>query len=185
MKIQNTKFDDVKIIEFDAFGDDRGIFAETWSEIYREQLHKLPNWVQDSFSISNRKGTVRGLHFQIPPGEQFKLVRVVKGSIFDVVVDIRHGSPTFGEHFSIILNADNRCQLLISPSYAHGFCTLEDDTQVFYKLSGLYSPDTYFGVQWNDPALHIDWPIKPDEAILSEKDKLLPPLANLPPVFTE
>lgn len=183
MKVIDTTFEDVKIIEFDAFGDDRGLFAETWSENYLEQLQETPIWVQDSFSISNNKGTVRGLHFQTPPAGQIKLVRPVKGSIFDVVLDVRHGSPTFGQHYSVVLSAGDRRQLLVPPSYAHGFCTLEDHTEIFYKLSGFYSPENYLGVFWNDPALGIDWPVKPEDAILSDKDQLLPPLADLPPVF--
>ena len=183
MKVLNTPFEDVKIIEFESFSDDRGVFAETWSTAYVDQLCEKTDWVQDSFSISKKKGTVRGLHFQTPPSHQIKLVRPVKGSIFDVVVDVRRGAPTFGKHFSIILTAGENRQLLIAPSYAHGFCTLEDDTEVFYKLSGLYSPEKYYGIQWNDPALNIDWPLKAEDAILSDKDKKLLPLSELPPVF--
>ena len=184
MKVLNTKFEDVKIIRFDTFDDDRGVFAETWSESFKEHLQTEPNWVQDSFSISKKSGTVRGLHFQTPPAQQFKLVRPIRGSIFDVVLDVRHDSPTFGHHYSVILTARDNQQLLIPPTYAHGFCTLENDTEVFYKLSGRYTPANYLGVKWNDPALGIDWPIKSREAVLSERDKWLPSLAELPPVFT-
>jgi len=183
MRLLDTPFEDVKVIEFDAFSDERGLFAETWSESYSGQLDEMPVWVQDSYSVSRNKGTVRGLHFQTPPAEQIKLARPVKGSIFEVVVDVRHGSATFGQHFSMVLSAGDQRQLLIPACYAHGFCTLEDDTEVFYKLSGLYSPENYYGIQWNDPALNINWPVKAEDAILSEKDRQLRPLADLPPVF--
>ena len=185
MNVFDTTFDDVKILEFETFGDERGLFAETWSENYLPHLSMAPNWVQDSFSLSKNKGTVRGLHVQTPPGEQIKLVRPVRGSIFDVVVDVRHGSPTFGQHISVTLTAGDKRQLLVPPHYAHGFCTLEDDTEIFYKLSGLYSPENYIGILWNDPALKIDWPVCVEGAILSDKDQVLPPLADIPPVFTD
>ena len=184
MRVVDTLFNDVKVIEFPYFTDNRGVFAETWSASFSKNFPEKPQWLQDSFSISKQKGTVRGLHFQTPPYHQIKLVRVVKGSIFDVVVDIRHGSRTFGKHFSMTLKAGDNRQLLIAPSYAHGFCTLEDNTEVFYKLSGIYNTECYFGIQWNDPELNIDWPISQQDAVISEKDKLLPPLAELPPVFS-
>jgi len=185
VNVLDTTFPDVKILTFETFGDERGLFAETWSENYRDQLPLSPNWVQDSFSISRHKGTIRGLHVQTPPGEQIKLVRPIRGSIFDVVVDIRHGSPTFGQHFSVTLTAGDNRQLLIPPHYAHGFCTLEDDTEIFYKLSGLYHPETYIGIRWDDPALKIDWPVSTQDAVLSDKDQILPMLADLPSVFTD
>jgi dTDP-4-dehydrorhamnose 3,5-epimerase len=133
--------------------------------------------------LSRQAGVVRGLHFQTQPFAQHKLIRVTRGRIFDVAVDIRAGSPTYGRHVAVTLTADDSAQLLIPIGFAHGFCTLEPDTEVIYKVSMPYSPEHDTGIFWNDPALGITWPIEPAAAILSDKDKRNPVLAETPSFF--
>jgi len=164
--------------------DNRGFFSETWNRQTLADNGFDQDFVQDNHSLSVEKGVVRGLHFQVPPVPQGKLVRVVRGSIFDVAVDLRRGSPTFGQHVSAILSADNWHQLYIPVGFAHGFCTLEPNTEVVYKVTGYYSRECDKGVLWNDPAIGIEWPVAAAEAILSEKDKAQPRLAELPEHFT-
>jgi dTDP-4-dehydrorhamnose 3,5-epimerase len=139
--------------------------------------------VQDNQSISAKKGTLRGLHFQKPPRAQGKLIRVLRGSIFDVAVDIRRGSPSFGRHVAVTLDAISGTQLWVPAGFLHGFCTLEDDTEVFYKVSEYYSPEHDAGVYWNDPDLEIDWPVILETVVLSERDRRLPRLSELPEFF--
>ena len=139
------------------------------------------DFVQDNQAFSARRGTVRGLHFQTAPHPQAKLVRVLRGAIFDVAVDIRPGSPTFGRWAGAELTAEGGEQLFVPRGFAHGYCTLTDDTELFYKVDGLYAPQTEGGVLWNDPDLGIDWPIT-GEAVLSDRDRTLPRLKDLPPV---
>lgn len=126
---------------------------------------------------------MRGLHFQKPPHAQGKLVRVARGAIFDVAVDIRRGSPTYGRHVTAVLSAENWAQLWVPAGFAHGFCTLEPDTEVLYKVTDYYTPECDCGLRWNDPELGIEWPVKRDEAIVSDKDRSHPALADLEPVF--
>jgi dTDP-4-dehydrorhamnose 3,5-epimerase len=183
MQVLDTPFPEVKIFQLNTHSDKRGLFVETWNQDCLNQLDKMPEWRQDFFSISLKKGTVRGLHFQAPPADQCKLVRASKGSLFDVIVDIRHGSPTYGEHCSIILKADDYQQLFIPSGFAHGFCTLEDNTEVMYKISGSYAPEQSGGIFWNDPDLGIDWPVDASEAVLSEKDRTRPEFKGFPIVF--
>lgn len=169
----------VKLIRPKRFGDHRGYFAETYS------LAKLLaggidlTFVQDNESLSAEAGTVRGLHFQTPPHAQDKLVRCVKGVVLDVAVDIRKGSPTFGQHVAVELSAENGDQLLVPVGFAHGFATLTPDALVMYKVTDVYAPDCDAGIIWNDPALGIDWRIDADNATLSAKDKVHPTLADL------
>jgi len=184
MQILDTPFQEVKIIRLDVHADERGLFAETWNADFMKRLPDSPDWVQDSFSVSAKKGTVRGLHFQSPPAEQAKLVRVSRGSLLDVVVDIRQGSPTFGLSYCIVLKAGEHRQLYIATGFAHGFCTLEDDTEITYKLAGPYAPPLSGGILWNDPDLDIDWPVSEADAILSDKDRALPRLKDSPALFT-
>ena len=175
---------DVKVLAPKIFRDDRGFFSETYNKAALADLGLDEDFVQDNHSLSRRAGVVRGLHFQIAPQPQGKLIRVTRGAIFDVAVDIRHGSPTFGQHVSRVLSAENWEQLWVPVGFAHGFCTLQPDTEVVYKVTGLFSPDFDRGLLWNDPDLGIDWPVPPDGPTLSEKDKVQPRLSELPAYFT-
>ncbi len=163
--------------------DHRGFFSETYNKRVLAEAGFDKEFVQDNHSLSRDQGVVRGLHFQIPPHAQDKLVRVIRGRIFDVAVDIRKGSPTFGQHVAVELSAENWRQLLIPAGFAHGFCTLEPDTEVIYKVTAHYAPEHDKGLLWNDPALGIDWPIKPEQAIISDRDRAHPPFAALPDYF--
>ena len=141
------------------------------------------DFVQDNHSFSAKKGTVRGLHFQTPPVAQHKLVRVVRGSVFDVVVNLRQSSFSYGRHVSVSLSAAAWNQVFVPIGFAHGFMTLEDDTEVIYKVSDYYSPDHDKGLLWNDPALGIQWPLPAKEVLLSERDRVRPRLAELESPF--
>jgi dTDP-4-dehydrorhamnose 3,5-epimerase len=182
--IEATDIPDVLLIAPPKYGDDRGFFSETFRGAWFEEAGTSLDFVQDNHSLSADTGTVRGLHFQIPPHAQDKLVRVVRGAVLDVAVDIRVGSPTFGQHVAEVLSAENWRQLLVPKGFAHGFCTLEPDTEVLYKVTAYYAPDHDKGLLWDDPALGIDWPVDGDRAVLSDKDRLHPPLADLPAYFT-
>lgn len=160
-------------------GDARGWFSETWRKDQFREAGIDVDFVQDNASFSGEKGTVRGLHFQTAPFSQAKFVRVISGRILDVVVDIRPGSSTYGQHVTVELSASNGKQLFIPEGFAHGFCTLEADTHIAYKVSAYYSPAYDSGIRWNDPSLGIAWPIKEADAILSEKDKKLPFLKRI------
>jgi dTDP-4-dehydrorhamnose 3,5-epimerase len=165
------------------YEDSRGYFAELYSqERFREA--GIPDvFVQDNFSLSEKPGTIRGLHFQLPPHEQSKLVRVSRGRIFDVVVDLRPFSPTYKAHVSAELSKENETQIYVPAGFAHGFCTLEPDTEVVYKVSAAYAPQSEAGILWSDPELNIAWPFAPDAVTISEKDRNLPLLKEVGPVF--
>jgi dTDP-4-dehydrorhamnose 3,5-epimerase len=152
---------------------------ETWSQEAFLELGVRAHFVQDNQSLSVRAGTVRGLHFQTPPWAQAKLVRVLQGSVFDVAVDLRAGSPDYGRWCGVTLSAAASDQLYIPRGFAHGFMTLEPDTVVAYRVDAPYAPACDAGILWNDPAIGIDWPIDASRAILSSKDAALPPLATL------
>ncbi|WP_334161484.1 dTDP-4-dehydrorhamnose 3,5-epimerase [Phenylobacterium sp.] len=162
-------------------GDARGWFSETWSRRAFESAGLSVDFVQDNQAFSARKGTIRGLHFQAAPHAQAKLVRVLKGAIFDVAVDVRPGSPTYGQWAGATLTAEVGEQLFVPRGFAHGYCTLTDDTELFYKVDGLYAPQTEGGLLWNDPDLAIAWPLD-GEPVLSDKDRVLPRLKDLAPV---
>lgn len=183
MHVFETNLSGVKRVQTRCFEDQRGFFSETYN-VRQFADHGIDaDFVQDNHSFSRRRGTIRGLHFQIPPHAQAKLVRVLRGAIYDVAVDLRTVSPTYGRSVSVELSAENREQLFIPAGFAHGFCTLEDDTEVLYKVDAYYAPDCERGLLWNDPALNIDWPVDEAKAILSDKDRTYPPLSDLPAYF--
>ena len=165
------------------FGDVRGHFGETFSRRDFAALGISEDMVQDNQSCSVRPGTVRGRHFQVPPRAQAKLVRVLRGRILDIAVDIRHGSTTYGQHVTAELSAENGLMLYVPVGFAHGFATLEPNTEVAYKVSDTYAPDCDRGLAWDDPALGIAWGVAPDAAVLSDKDRRHPRLADLGQVF--
>jgi dTDP-4-dehydrorhamnose 3,5-epimerase len=171
------------LIALRPFADARGAFAETYSRRDFRALGIAEEFVQDNHSLSRQAGTVRGLHFQAPPHAQAKLVRVLRGRILDVAVDLRAASPTFGRHIAVELAAEDARMLYIPVGFAHGFATRAPDTEVAYKASAPYAPEADRGLAWDDPALGIAWGVAPQEAILSDKDRRLPRLAALGPVF--
>lgn len=177
MKITETEIKGVFLIEPVVRGDSRGYFMESFlkDKFCREVADTV--FVQENESFSNR-GVVRGLHYQLPPAAQSKLIRVVTGKILDVAVDIRRESPTFGGHIITELSSENKCQLFIPRGFAHGFSVLEDNTIVQYKTDNYYSPENEAALLWSDPALGIDWGLEHEEIILSEKDKNHPPLSD-------
>lgn len=182
--VQPTALDGVVLIRPIRHMDSRGFFSEVYSRTALAEHGIEINFVQDNHARSERAGTVRGLHFQTPPFAQDKLVRVVRGAILDVAVDIRAGSPTFGKHVSAVISAAEWNQILVPKGFAHGLVTLEPDTEVLYKVSVPYSPEHDKGLLWNDPALGIAWGVTEDRAMLSDKDRRHPRLADLPRYFT-
>jgi dTDP-4-dehydrorhamnose 3,5-epimerase len=183
MQIAETEINDVKLLKPVRYSDQRGFFSEVFKESELQQHGIDVHFVQDNHSLSASKRVVRGLHFQIPPFAQAKLLRVMAGSIFDVAVDIRWGSPSFGRHIAVVLSAAEWNQIFIPEGFAHGFCTLEPNTEVIYKVSSYYSAEHDRGLAWNDPALGITWPLTADQGILSDKDRKHPVLADLPRYF--
>jgi len=183
MKIEALNIPEVKLITPPKFGDSRGFFSETWSAAKLSARGFNESFVQDNQSLSAQVGTIRGLHCQVAPSVQGKLVRVIKGAIWDVAVDIRHGSPTFGQYAAAVLSEENWAQLWIPGGFLHGFCTLEPDTEVSYKVTGDYDRAAERAVIWNDPDLALPWPVAPGAALLSDKDKVLPRLAECEPWF--
>mgnify|MGYP002661669750 FL=1 len=183
MNFIRTNIPDVIIIEPTVHGDHRGYFVETFRADKLEAFlgYKL-NFGQDNESKSS-KGVLRGLHYQLPPHAQTKLVRVISGRVLDVAVDIRKNSPTFGQHIAVELTADNKRQLLVPRGFAHGFVVLEDDTIFAYKVDNYYSPECDRGIAFNDPALNIDWMLKTEELKLSDKDTTQPKLNETNDLF--
>jgi dTDP-4-dehydrorhamnose 3,5-epimerase len=181
--VQPFAIDAVKLIQVPKFGDDRGFFSETYNKRAFAEAGIEIAFVQDNHAYSAQPDTVRGLHFQTPPYAQDKLVRVVRGAILDVAVDLRQGSPTYGQHVTAEISADKWNQILVPVGFAHGLRTLEPDTEVIYKVSNFYAPEHDKGLLWNDPDLGIDWGIHGDTAHLSEKDSQHPRLADLPLYF--
>ncbi|MDY0029165.1 MAG: dTDP-4-dehydrorhamnose 3,5-epimerase [Pseudobdellovibrionaceae bacterium] len=175
-KVSIAPFEDVIVITPQCFEDHRGNFVESYNRKDYENIGITNEFVQDNQSLSFKKGTIRGLHFQKAPYAQAKLVRALTGSAYDVVVDVRKKSPTFGKWAGVVLDAKTHQQIYIPEGFAHGFCALEDQTIMNYKVSAFYSKDHDRGIFWNDPALAIDWPLNKEDAILSDKDKSLPPL---------
>ena len=168
MKVIKTEIEGLLIIKPRAFEDERGCFFESWNKATFENAGLDINFVQDNQSLSS-EGVVRGLHFQNPPFAQGKLVRVLKGSVVDVAVDIRENSASYGKHVSVLLSGENKTMFWIPPGFAHGFSTLEDNTMFSYKCSGIYNKESEGSLMWNDTDLNIDWQIK--NPIISEKDQ--------------
>lgn len=163
------------------FGDERGFFSEVWRDDWQSELGLNTRFVQDNHSFSKSRGVLRGMHFQKSPAAQDKLVRVARGSIFDVALDIRKESPTFGRWAGIVLSAAEWNQLFIPKGFAHGFVTLEDETEVLYKVSDLYSPAHDRAIRFDDPAVGIAWPVNSGGVTVSEKDRMAPLLAEIEP----
>jgi dTDP-4-dehydrorhamnose 3,5-epimerase len=183
MIVRSLDLPEVKLIEPRIHRDARGFFMETYNARAYREAGIAADFVQDNHSLSVAAGTVRGLHFQAPPHAQGKLVRVVRGRIFDVAVDIRHGSPTFGRWVGAELSADHGHQLWVPVGFAHGLCTLEPETEVVYKVTDYYAPEADFGLAWNDPELAISWPLPSGGATLSPRDQRHPRLCDLPAYF--
>lgn len=184
MQLEETKLPGVVILTSRRFGDDRGHFSETYNRTALAGLGIDTPFVQDNQSLSRGVNTVRGLHYQRPPHAQAKLVRVLQGRIFDVAVDVRAGSATYGHWVGVELSAEDGRQLLIPAGFLHGFATREPDTMVFYKCSDTYAPDCDGGVRWDDPDIGIDWGLTGDP-ILSAKDASAPAFADFATPFTE
>ncbi len=184
MNVVDTRIADLKIIHPRRHTDERGTFMETYNRQRYAKYGIETEFVQDNYALSHKKGTIRGLHFQTPPCAQTKLVWVVRGGILDVVVDVRHGSRTYGEHLTFELYADTPQQVFVPIGFAHGYCTLEDETEVAYKVDYPYSPDHEGGVFWDDPTLGIAWPVTPNEAIVADRDRELPLLEHMEQKFS-
>lgn len=182
MKVIGTGIEGVVILEPQIFGDERGYFLESYSQAEFDRQVRPVRFVQDNESRS-RRGVLRGLHFQKGRNAQSKLVRVVEGCVLDVAVDIRRGSPTFGRHVAVELSAENHRQLFIPRGFAHGFAVLSPEALFQYKCDAFYAPRSEGGIAWNDPALAIDWRLAPGEEILSAKDLVHPPLAEVAELF--
>ncbi|RED57626.1 dTDP-4-dehydrorhamnose 3,5-epimerase [Cohnella lupini] len=176
MRVAVTKLTDVKLLDPNVQEDPRGYFMESYSLLTFSAVGIKCVFVQDNISLSEQAGVLRGLHYQLNPKAQSKLVRVTSGAIYDVVVDLRQGSPTFGHWEGFILSFSNKRQLFVPQGFAHGFCTLVPQTEVTYKVNEFYSPENDRGIAWNDPALGIDWPLR--NPILSAKDSQHPILAD-------
>lgn len=183
MIAEDTKLEGVKLLKPRRFGDERGFFAESYSLRNYLEIGIDAIFVQDNHSISSAAGTVRGLHFQAPPKGQAKLVRCGRGAIFDVAVDLRRGSPTFGGWVGLELSADNGAQLFIPEGLAHGFVTLEANSEIVYKCSEYYAPEAEGSLRWDDPDIGIEWPLN-CAPVLSEKDSTAPFLAEFESPFT-
>lgn len=178
MKVEALAIADVKLITPPRFDDPRGFFSETWNQVRFADAGIPGPFIQDNHAVSTTAGVLRGLHCQIGPNAQGKLVRCVKGAIFDVAVDARQGSPTFGRWVGAEISAENWTQIWVPAGFLHAYCTLTAETEVIYKVTGAYDKAAERGVIWNDPSLAIPWPVAPEKAVLSDKDRLLPPLSE-------
>ena len=183
MQVVATALAEVKILVPRRIGDSRGFFSEVWNAREFSRLGIDAVFVQDNHVLSPLRGTLRGLHYQLPPAAQGKLVRVTRGAVADFAVDIRRGSPTFGRFTDAVLSAENWYQIWVPPGFAHGYCTLEPDTEVQYKVTDFYSPAHERGIAWDDPELAIPWPVDADIAILGARDRTHPRLAGQPDLF--
>ncbi len=183
MQVIETDIPDVRILVPKRFEDHRGFFSETWNRRTLAEAGIDLDFVQENHSLSIERGTLRGLHFQIHPHAQDKLVRVVRGSILDVAVDIRRDSPTLGRHAKAVLSAENWRQLLVPVGFAHGYVTLEANTEVIYRVTSFYAPDHERGLLWNDPDLAIDWSVEEPETVMADRDRAFPRFCDAVDLF--
>jgi dTDP-4-dehydrorhamnose 3,5-epimerase len=183
MEVKTTRLQGVLILKPRRFVDERGFFAESYAERPFRAAGIAARFVQDNQSFSRHQGTIRGLHFQLPPAAQAKLVQVIRGCVYDVAVDLRLGSPTYGQWIGERLSAKGGEQIYLPQGFAHGFCTLEPDTEVTYKVDSYYAPAYDSGIIWNDPTLNIPWPVAAAAAVLSEKDRRLGTFAQFESPF--
>jgi dTDP-4-dehydrorhamnose 3,5-epimerase len=178
LNVQPLTLPDVLLLTPPRFSDPRGFFSETWNQTRFAAAGVPGPFVQDNHAVSNTRGVLRGLHCQVGPNAQGKLIRVVKGAIWDVAVDARRDSPTYGQQAGAVLSAENWCQLWVPVGFLHGYCTLTEETEVIYKVTAPWDRAAERGVIWNDPDLAVMWPIEPEDVILSDKDKVLPRLRD-------
>jgi len=178
LNVQPLTIPDVLLLTPRRFPDPRGFFSETWNQARFAEAGIPGPFVQDNHAVSNARGVLRGLHCQIGENAQGKLIRVVRGAIWDVAVDVRRDSPTYGQQAGAVLSAENWCQLWVPVGFLHGYCTLTEDTEVIYKVTAPWDRAAERGVIWNDPDLGVTWPIAADNVILSDKDKVLPRLKD-------
>jgi dTDP-4-dehydrorhamnose 3,5-epimerase len=183
VKVEALAIPEVTLITPPRYQDPRGFFSETWNQGRFADAGIPGPFIQDNHAVSTAVGVLRGLHCQIGLNAQGKLVRCARGSIYDVAVDVRHGSPTFGQYVGATISAENWTQIWVPAGFLHGYCTLTEVTEVIYKVTGAYDKAAERGVIWNDPDIGIDWPVPVAKVILSEKDKVLPRLRDLPPLF--
>jgi dTDP-4-dehydrorhamnose 3,5-epimerase len=183
VRVEALAIFDIKLICLPRFKDPRGFFSETWNQRRFAEAGIPGPFIQDNHAVSSGVGVLRGLHCQVGPNAQGKLVRCVRGAIYDVAVDAREGSPTFGRYVGVEISAESWTQLWVPPGFLHAYCTLTVETEVIYKVTGAYDKEAERGVIWNDPDIGIKWPLAADQVILSDKDKLLPRLRDLPPLF--
>lgn len=178
MQVERTAIAGVLILRPAKISDDRGFFSESFKRAALQPFGVDADWLQENHVYSARRGTVRGLHFQRPPFAQAKLVRAVRGAVLDVAVDLRNGSPSYGQHVAVELSAENWTQLYVPPGFAHGYCTLTADAEVLYKVSAGHAPADECGLAWDDPDLAIAWPISAGEAVLSPRDRAWAPFRD-------
>ncbi len=183
MEVEATAIPGVLLFKPRFLHDARGYFVETYNARAANAAGLKTEFVQDNQARSRKRGTVRALHFQVPPKVQAKLVRVLCGSIYDVAVDLRAGSPSYGRWVALTLTAQGGEQIFVPRGFAHGYCTLEDDTEVAYKVDDYYAPECEQGLIWDDPTLGIGWPVSPADAVLSDKDRRLPRFADFTSPF--
>jgi len=183
LEVDETDLPDLRVVTPKRHGDDRGFFSEVFKRSALEAAGITADWCQDNHSYSAVRHVVRGLHFQAQPAAQAKLVRVTRGAILDVAVDIRRGSPTYGRAHAVELSAENWGQLFVPIGFAHGFCALTDETEVLYKVSAEYAPEAEGGIAWDDPDLGIPWPVGVEAATLSPRDRRWPRLADIESPF--
>jgi dTDP-4-dehydrorhamnose 3,5-epimerase len=175
LTLERFDIDGLLLARPEKFADSRGYFVSSYDLRQYRDAGIDCNFVKDNESHSRRRGTIRGLHFQVPPAAQAKLVRVSRGLVFDVAVDLRKGSPTYGRWLGIVLSAEDGAQLFLPAGFAHGFCTLAPDTEVAYKTDAFYAPECDTGLRWDDPDIGVKWPAAADKSTLSDKDANLPP----------